>query len=143
MRMLSAPPSPPIHLEPGRCLLFAYGQLQPGPKQPMSMSRAWPDRVRGMLYDLGPFPAAVKIGAAEQWLCGYVLEIEEIELVRDLDPYEEVDKGLYRRIRTATEAGFDVWVYEYARPLPPGAAGPMECWPSKQRFDKTMQATKE
>jgi gamma-glutamylcyclotransferase (GGCT)/AIG2-like uncharacterized protein YtfP len=137
MPVLSAPPSSPIHLDPGRCLLFAYGQLQPGLKQPRSLSRAWPDRVRGMLYDLGPFPAAVKVGAAEQWLGGYVLEITEVELVGELDPYEQVHKGLYRRIQTVTQAGFEVWIYEYAQPVPVGAVGPIDCWPTTQSLDNT------
>ena len=143
MPLLTMPPSPSIHLDPGRCLLFVYGQLQPGLKPPLSMSRAWPDRVRGMLYDLGPFPAAVKIDATGQWLRGFVLEIAENELVGDLDTYEEVDKGLYRRIRTVTEAGFEVWIYEYARPQPPTAVGPIEHWPTKQRADETTQPTKK
>jgi gamma-glutamylcyclotransferase (GGCT)/AIG2-like uncharacterized protein YtfP len=130
MPVLTKPPDRPIHLDPGRCLLFVYGQLQPGLKQPRSTSRAWPDRVRGLLYDLGAFPAAVKIDAGEQWLRGFVLEIAEVELVGELDSYEEVDKGLYRRTRTTTEAGFEVWVYEYARPLPPAAVGPIERWPA-------------
>jgi len=136
MPVLSEPPSLTVNLNQGRCLLFAYGKLQPGQKQPRSMSRAWPDSVRGLLYDLGPFPAAVKIDATEQWLRGYVLEIAENELVGDLDSYEEVDKGQYRRIRTVTEAGFDVWIYEYARPLPPGAAGPIDGWPTTERSDE-------
>jgi len=129
MLVLPDPPSLPVHLDPSRCLLFAYGKLQPGQKQPRSMSRAWPDRVRGLLYDLGSFPAAVKIDATEQWLRGFVLEIAENELVGDLDSYEDVDNGHYRRIRTVTKAGFEVWVYEYARPLPPTAVGPIGCWP--------------
>ena len=129
MVLLNMPPNQPIQLRPGRGFLFAYGQLQPGPKQPRSISRAWPDRVRGLLYDLGPFPAAVKVGASENWFQGYVLEIDESELVGDLDAYEEVDKGHYRRIRTVTEAGFEVWIYEYARSIPATAVGPIECWP--------------
>ena len=143
MPVLSAPPSLPVHLNPGRCLLFAYGKLQPGQNQPRSMSRAWPDRLRGLLYDLGPFPAAVKIDASEQWLYGFVLEIAESELVGDLDAYEEVDKGLYRRIRTVTEAGFEVWVYEYARPLPPTAVGPIECWTSTRQLDENKECSQQ
>lgn len=137
------PSSSAIHLEPGRCLLFVYGQLQPGLKQPRSMSRAWPDRVRGLLYDLGAFPAAVKIDAANQWLRGFVLDIAEVELVEDLDSYEDVDQGLYRRIQTITEAGFEAWVYEYARPLPPTAVGPIERWPSTLQVDEYKQRLQE
>ena len=116
-------------LAPGRCLLFAYGQLQPGQRAPRSLTRSWPDRVLGQLFDLGRYPAAVRVGAAESWFCGHVLEIAEIELVRELDEFEGVHQGLYRRIRTATESGFEAWIYEYTWPLPPTARGPIERWP--------------
>ena len=104
MQPLSKPPDLPIQLERGRCLLFAYGQLQPGRKLPRTATRAWPDRAHGLLYNLGLFPAAIHIGAVSSWLRGYVIEIAESELVGELDVYEEVDEGLYRRIRTVTEA---------------------------------------
>ncbi len=128
-KKLSKPPAPRVEVPIGRCLLFAYGQLQPGLRPPRSLSRAWPDRVRGLLYDLGPYPAAVKIDAVDRWFQGFVLEIEQHELQEALDPYEEVDKRVYRRIRTVTGAGFEVWVYEYARPLPENAVGPIDRWP--------------
>jgi gamma-glutamylcyclotransferase (GGCT)/AIG2-like uncharacterized protein YtfP len=64
-----------MHLEPARCLLFVYGSLQPGQRPPESMGESWPDRVRGLLYDLGPYPAAVRIGRAEQEFQGWVLDI--------------------------------------------------------------------
>ena len=115
---------------PGRCLLFAYGQLQPGLRPPRTVHRAWPDRVRGELFDLGTYPAAVSVGMTESWIWGYVLEINESELLAELDRYEEVHTGLYRRVQTTTEAGFMVWIYEYARPIPPDARGPIERWPS-------------
>jgi gamma-glutamylcyclotransferase (GGCT)/AIG2-like uncharacterized protein YtfP len=85
--------------------------------------------VRGQLLDLGCYPAAVSVGSVESWFCGYVLEIDESELIQQLDPFEQVAEGLYRRTRTKTERGFDVWIYEYARPLPPDAKGPLEQWP--------------
>ena len=129
----------PLELHNGRCLLFAYGQLQPDQRPPRSLSRAWPDRVRGLLYDLGPYPAAVKIGRVDRQFAGYVLEIDENELQQALDTYEEVDKGVYLRIRTVTEAGFEVWIYEYARPLPSTVVGPIDHWP---RADTTLQIKK-
>ena len=128
MELLDHVPAQPLVLSAGRCLLFAYGQLQPGRREPRSASRAWPDRVHGELFDLGSHPAAVHIGQSPGWLRGFVLELDEAELFGDLDAYEEVDRGLYRRVRTKTEAGFDVWVYEFARPIPATAAGPMERW---------------
>ena len=128
MLILPHPPQSAHTLPSGRCLLFVYGQLQPGCRPPRSSSLAWPDRVRGELFDLGQYPAAVKVGASEHWLGGYVLEIDHAELVTDLDAYEEVGEGRYRRVRTVTAAGFEVWIYEYARPIPPHARGPIERW---------------
>src|SRR5438093_1105192 len=122
------PPDRPITLAPGHCLLFVYGQLQPGHGAPRSLTRSWPDRVRGQLFDLGRYPAAVRVGSAESWFCGHVLEIVESEL-RELDEFEGVHQGLYRRVRIITKSGFEAWIYEYARPLPPTARGPVEHWP--------------
>ena len=116
-------------LPPGRCLLFAYGQLQPGQRPPRTLSWAWPDRVLGELLDLGDYPAAVKVGLGESCFRGYVLELAESELTTELDAFEGVPELLYRRIRTITKAGYEVWIYEYARPLPHTAWGPIESWP--------------
>jgi gamma-glutamylcyclotransferase (GGCT)/AIG2-like uncharacterized protein YtfP len=85
--------------------------------------------MRGLLYDLGPYPAAVQIGCTDQWFQGYTLEIKMSELIAELDPFEQLDQGVYRRIRAVTEAGFEVWIYEYARPLGLGAIGPIHRWP--------------
>src|SRR5262249_55397771 len=123
-------PSRSRPLDHGRCLLFVYGELQPGRRTPRSQTQAWPDRVRGELFDLGRYPAARNIGCVETWFCGFVLEIAESELISELDPFEGVPEGLYRRIRTTTEHGFSVWIYEYARPLPSDVRGPIERWPS-------------
>lgn len=122
-------PSQPIQLADGNCLLFAYGQLQPGRRAPRTLLRAWADQVNGLLFDLGSYPAAVKIAEADRFFAGFVLELEYHELVNELDPFEELDKGLYRRIRTVTRGGFDVWIYEYARPIPTTAIGPIDRWP--------------
>jgi gamma-glutamylcyclotransferase (GGCT)/AIG2-like uncharacterized protein YtfP len=90
---------------------------------------AWPDRVRGLLYDLGPYPAAMQIGRVEQEFGGWVLEISQEELER-LDEYEGIAGGLYRRIRTVTMAGRVVWVYEYSGELPEQGRGPLDRWPA-------------
>src|SRR5262245_26579533 len=106
-------PHPPstgqLDLADDHCLLFAYGQLQPGQNAPQTLRRAWPDQVRALLYDLGAYPAALQVGTADRWFHGYVLEIATSELVDRLDPFEKISQGLYRRIRTTTRAGFDVW----------------------------------
>lgn len=102
------------------CLLFVYGMLQPGFQPPRSMKRHWPDRVHGRLFDLGPYPAAVEVGAAESWIHGHVVEIAEQELSY-LDEFEDVAGGLYCRLRVTTAGGHDVWIYQYNRMIPADA----------------------
>ena len=110
-------------------LLFAYGTLAPeGPAA--AVRDGWvADRVRGRLFDLGPYPALIDLddpGAG--WVEGHVRAVTSSELTGRLDPYEGVDEGLYRRLAAKTRGGRRAWVYVYARPLPPGAVGPLTCW---------------
>jgi len=110
-------------------LLFAYGTLAPeGPVG--EVGDGWvADRVRGRLYDLGPYPALFDCGDVQaNWVEGYVRSVDPDELSQRLDPYEGVDEGLYRRVAATTEAGRLVWVYVYARPLPSSARGPLARW---------------
>jgi gamma-glutamylcyclotransferase (GGCT)/AIG2-like uncharacterized protein YtfP len=110
-------------------LLFAYGTLAPESLD-NGVCQDWvADRVRGRLYDLGPYPALLDCGDAHaSWVEGHVRSVNPGELSERLDPYEGVDEGLYRRVAATTEAGRLVWVYEYARPLPPTARGPLTRW---------------
>lgn len=112
-----------------KCLLFTYGLLRPGAKTaPKSASAAWPDRVRGELYDLGEFPAAVGIGRPQgDWINGIVVEIDTAELT-DLDAFEDVDSGEFHRLSVTSEAGHHCWIYEYGYALPL-AAKKVASWP--------------
>ncbi|QDU79555.1 hypothetical protein Pla110_12660 [Polystyrenella longa] len=111
-------------------LLFVYGLLQPGHRFPAGAEPIQPDRVRGLLYDLGDYPAAIDIDIdlTESWFEGYLIAIPP-EMFFDLDQYECVDEGLYRRIQTETESGKCAWVYEYLKALPYNATGPITKWP--------------
>jgi gamma-glutamylcyclotransferase (GGCT)/AIG2-like uncharacterized protein YtfP len=111
-----------------RCL-FAYGTLAPDGPEAAAQGGWTADRVRGRLYDLGPYPALVDCdepGAG--WVEGYIRSIDEGEPFRRLDAYEGVEEGLYRRVAVTTEGGHEAWVYVYARPLPPTARGPLTRW---------------
>jgi gamma-glutamylcyclotransferase (GGCT)/AIG2-like uncharacterized protein YtfP len=115
-------------------LLFAYGTLMPA--DPVVAEReGWkPDAVRGRLFDLGPYPALVDLddpGAG--WVEGFVRLVDLEELETRLDPWEEVDQGLYRRTETTTRTSCRVWVYVYDRPLPPTARGPIARWDGRRR----------
>jgi gamma-glutamylcyclotransferase (GGCT)/AIG2-like uncharacterized protein YtfP len=90
--------------------VFVYGTLGSGIPN---------DKIQGNLYDLGPYPAATNIDHSSNEIEGEVIEVPE-NYLKSLDIYEGVSSGLYKRIRTRTLGGEDVWVYEFARPLPPG-----------------------
>lgn len=91
------------------------------------MAEAWPDRIRGVLYDLGDYPAAVQIASATTWIDGFTLEIDADEL-KLLDEFEDVDGGEFARRIVETELGHTAWVYEYQRSLAPHLA-PIQRWP--------------
>lgn len=100
-----------------KCLVFAYGLLKPGHTPPRSVSQHWPDRIPGLLYDLGNYPAGIQLGHAASWIEGITMELDQDELDL-LDEFEDVESGEYRRIVVTSEQGFDVWAYEYMRAIP-------------------------
>jgi gamma-glutamylcyclotransferase (GGCT)/AIG2-like uncharacterized protein YtfP len=110
-------------------LLFAYGTLGPSCLQGCSADGWVFDRVRGRLYDLGPYPALVDWDDPEAgWVEGHVRPVDCLELEQRLDAYEGVEEGLYRRVALMTAAGRWVWAYVYPQPRPPGSRGPLERW---------------
>jgi gamma-glutamylcyclotransferase (GGCT)/AIG2-like uncharacterized protein YtfP len=110
-------------------LLFAYGTLVPSDPSQRDAEGWIADAVRGRLYDLGPYPGLVDlVEPSAGWVEGFVRPVDVLELEERLDPYEGVDEGLYRRMRTTTRSGKHVWVYVYGRPLPEGVRGPFDCW---------------
>ena len=110
-------------------LLFAYGTLVPRDVG-LRDAEGWiGDAVRGRLFDLGPYPGLIDLddpGAV--WVEGYVRPVLAEELRDRLDPYEAVAEGLYRREAATARSGRRVWIYVYARPIPPDAVGPIERW---------------
>jgi gamma-glutamylcyclotransferase (GGCT)/AIG2-like uncharacterized protein YtfP len=115
-------------------LLFAYGTLMPADPG-AAVREGWrPDAVRGRLFDLGPYPALIDLddpGAG--WVEGFVRPVDLRELETRLDPWEEVDRGLYRRTETMTRASCRAWIYVYNRPLPPTARGALARWDGRRR----------
>lgn len=103
----------------GKCLLFVYGLLKPGLQPPKSISQSFPDRIGGLLYDLGEYPAAVNAGHGSSEITGFTIEIDEDEL-EAIDEFEDVDAGMYRRIMIETRSGYFAWVYEYLLEIPEG-----------------------
>ena len=115
-------------------LLFAYGTLMPVDAGSAAHEGWEPDAVRGRLYDLGPFPALIDLGDPEAgWVEGFVRPVDREELEHRLDPWEDVEHGLYRRVEATTRNNSRVWVYVYDRPLPPQARGPLLRWDGRRR----------
>lgn len=112
--------------------LFAYGTL--APDGPCAAARGgWmADMVRGRLYDVGPYPALVDTDdPAAGWVGGFARAVARAELEGPLDFYEGVHEGLYRRVAVTTRGGLGVWVYVFARPLPPSAR-PIDRWDGRR-----------
>jgi gamma-glutamylcyclotransferase (GGCT)/AIG2-like uncharacterized protein YtfP len=111
--------------------VFFYGTLMSGFRRPgrsridthlKAEGRAW---IRGALFDLGIYPAAVPAADGRVW--GEVHETLDTEVVLDaLDEIEgyrpdQPDASLYTRVRTPATLDdgrvVDVWVYFYNAPL--------------------------
>jgi gamma-glutamylcyclotransferase (GGCT)/AIG2-like uncharacterized protein YtfP len=116
--------------------LFLYGTLRPDLARGELAALVQPLRslgqatMRGRLYDLGPYPAAVLDDAADSQLVGQVVALpDDPALLARLDAYEGFDphrpaESLYLRVRREATLGdgrvLDCWVYAYNRH--PGAA---------------------
>lgn len=101
--------------------LFAYGTLKPG-LAPAAVAplaaRLRPvgeGRIRGALYDLGPYPGLVLRPDAATWVSGIVLELPDDEVVlQGLDRYEGVEFSR-TECDVVRESGdrLRCWVYEF------------------------------
>lgn len=108
--------------------LFAYGTLMPVDVETMTREGWSADAVRGRLFDLGTYPGLIDLDASGVgWVEGYVRSVEPLEL-EAFDRWEDVGLGTYRRVETTTRGGVRVWVYVYARQVPPEARGPLPRW---------------
>jgi gamma-glutamylcyclotransferase (GGCT)/AIG2-like uncharacterized protein YtfP len=87
--------------------LFVYGTLRKG--------KTRLDYIKGKLWDLGRFPGLVLEGNTN--VTGEIIEVDEPTLA-ELDLYEGVPQGLYRRARQNTKNGEEVWVYLFNRDIP-------------------------
>jgi gamma-glutamylcyclotransferase (GGCT)/AIG2-like uncharacterized protein YtfP len=103
---------------------FVYGTLRPG-RAPTALGEVvrtlravGAARLRGRLYDLGPYPGAIADPSAADWIHGEVVECTaDSPPLAWFDAYEDVvpdapERGIFRRERHAVETD----------------AGPVECW---------------
>lgn len=75
--------------------------------------------MNGDLYTLGRFPALTTLDTDNQFY--YRVASVPSTFMNVLDRYERVADGLYRRVKTTTPDGQDVWTYLFNQPLPAGA----------------------
>lgn len=110
--------------------LFVYGSLRSGFKSPAYeyisryFSLVAEGKVRGLLYDLGEYPAALPTNE-ENFIVGELYEAKDADqfqyVIGQLDDYEGVaveagETPLYRREISPIETdqgSFDAWVYWY------------------------------
>jgi gamma-glutamylcyclotransferase (GGCT)/AIG2-like uncharacterized protein YtfP len=91
--------------------LFTYGTLRPpgqtAGKLLAGCERIGTGRVRGVLYDLGEYPALLLNGPdaidGDVWRC-------PVERLRGLDAYEGVADGLFRRVGVRV-GEWPCWIY--------------------------------
>lgn len=89
--------------------IFVYGTLRD--RLPTIQTN---DQIAATAIDLGSYPAIISLGGPS--LIGDVVEVDNATLDY-LDRYEGVDRGLYKRVTTTTEAGHEVMVYVWAKVL--------------------------
>ena len=124
-RPTSKPPESPSYI-------FVYGSLRVAPNHHMSkvlerhadfVSRG---RIPGVLYDVGPYPGAVKKSGTRAFVRGDVYRLRDAErALQILDRYEGWDEkkpgsAEFKRSRVMVDVGagkkIRAWIYLYNRP---------------------------
>jgi gamma-glutamylcyclotransferase (GGCT)/AIG2-like uncharacterized protein YtfP len=97
-------------------LVFVYGSLRGGSARSMSLrfpkSKFVADaRVKGNLYDLGPYPG-LRLNGSGSWVVGEVYEVDD-ELLQQLDEFEASSNYLRKQveIRLGNQQRL-CWTYE-------------------------------
>jgi gamma-glutamylcyclotransferase (GGCT)/AIG2-like uncharacterized protein YtfP len=125
--------------------LFAYGTLRPG-RAPAAIAAVvrtlrplGPARVRGRLYDLGRYPAAVPDDGAEGWIEGELVVLGAgspplawFDAYEGFEP-EAPEASLFRRERAlaldANGRPVACWIYAFARAPDERRRLPAGRWP--------------
>jgi gamma-glutamylcyclotransferase (GGCT)/AIG2-like uncharacterized protein YtfP len=119
----------PLRTGPSPQYIFVYGTLKRGEKAHRELRRKYgvqfvsEARIRGNLYKLHgeAFPGAVHTPAQNRFVEGDLFALRDPEkTLPDLDHFEGVDEGLFRRELVdvwACGRRVKAWAYLYARPL--------------------------
>ncbi|MFC4874753.1 gamma-glutamylcyclotransferase family protein [Negadavirga shengliensis] len=111
----------------GEATLFVYGTLRSGFGHPMwerlrnSSSLLGEGYFCGLLYDLGPYPAAVRSAHEEEVVRGEIYALEDEEnLLEALDRYEGIDEKLdgvaeytRKKVKAFLDGGREYWSWVY------------------------------
>jgi gamma-glutamylcyclotransferase (GGCT)/AIG2-like uncharacterized protein YtfP len=107
-------------------LVFAYGTLKDPAQRAAVLGSGVRCRVigaghvRGVLYNVGEFPALRPTELDDDRVPGLLLELDDSALAR-LDAYEGIDESLYVRerwdVRVDDGSTAAAWVYIYNRPI--------------------------
>jgi gamma-glutamylcyclotransferase (GGCT)/AIG2-like uncharacterized protein YtfP len=124
---------------PAPIRLFAYGTLKDparlaavvGPTTRCRVVGA--GRVRGVLYDVGDYPALRPSRGSTDTVAGLLLELHGDTALERVDAYEGVDSGLYLRRRCVVRLDdgrrATAWTYVYNRST--AALRRIAAWPSQ------------
>ncbi len=112
--------------------LFVYGTLRSDSNHEMNKvlepyaDRVGPGKIPGILYDIGPYPGAVKTTGTRAFVRGDVYRLRDPDrALKVLDRYEGWDEkkprsGEFRRSRVVVDLGagktVKAWIYFYNRP---------------------------
>jgi gamma-glutamylcyclotransferase (GGCT)/AIG2-like uncharacterized protein YtfP len=110
-------------------ILFVYGTLQqPGNEFAAYLNKYYtylkPAKIKGLLYDVGEYPALIVNSDKPYWINGGLFDIDE-KALKLIDSYEgygdkEEQPNLFKREKhtTSTADGeIDAWVYIYNLPV--------------------------
>lgn len=117
---------------PSEEYLFVYGTLRSDSGHPMNEvlqgfgGRVGRGKVRGVLYDVGRYPGAVKRSGTRAFVRGHVYRLRDsARALKQLDRYEGLDEkkprsGEFRRSRIVVDLDtgrtVKAWIYLYNRP---------------------------
>lgn len=98
--------------------IFTYGQLKPEYYPPHGEHKAIPDKIYADMYhtsENGGDAACINIGLAKKTIDGYtcLVPTDQVEEINQMEV-----RAKYKPVRTLTEHGYLVTVWEYKAKLP-------------------------
>ncbi len=107
--------------------LFVYGSLMNGMEASELLSRRARflsrGAIRGQLYDLGPYPGAIRSNSPNEHVTGELYELRDTRVIEEIDEYEDYDPSnpdslFTRELVTVRLSGHErravkAWTYFY------------------------------